>query len=56
MPGFRVLPRRWVIERTFARQSQSRHLSKDYELLCRTGEMIIYVDMIRLMLRRLTRR
>jgi transposase len=55
-PGFRVLPRRWVVERTFAWQSQSRRLSKDYELLCHTSEMVIYVCMIRLMLRRLTRR
>ena len=31
-PGFRVLPRRWVVERTFAWQSHSRRLSKDYEL------------------------
>jgi putative transposase len=55
-PGFRVLPRRWVVERTFAWQSQSRQLSKDYELLCSTSEAVIYVCMIRLMLRRLARR
>ena len=55
-PGFRVLPRRWVVERTFAWQGQSRRLSKDYELLCSTSEALIYVCMIRLMLRRLTRR
>jgi|SRR5215813_706566 len=55
-PGFRVLPRRWVVERTFAWQSQARRLSKDYELLCGTSEAMIYVCMIRLMLRRLTRR
>ncbi len=55
-PGFRVLPRRWVVERTFAWQSHARRLSKDYELLCSTSEAFIYVCMIRLMLRRLTRR
>jgi transposase len=55
-PGFRVLPRRWVVERTFAWQAQARRLSKDYELLCSTSEAMIYVCMIRLMLRRLTRR
>lgn len=55
-PGFRVLPRRWVVERTFAWQAQARRLSKDYELLCTTSEAMIYVCMIRLMLRRLTRR
>lgn len=55
-PGFRVLPRRWVVERTFAWQGQSCRLSKDYEFLCSTSEAVIYVCMIRLMPRRLTRR
>jgi putative transposase len=55
-PGFRVLPRRWVVERTFAWCDQNRRLSKDYERLCATGEVLIYVAMIRLMLRRLARR
>lgn len=55
-PGFRVLPRRWVVERDFAWQGQARRLSKDYELLCTTSEAMIYVCMIRLMLRRLARR
>ena len=54
-PGFRVLPRRWVVERTFAWQSQNRRLSKDYERLCPTSEALIYLAMIRLMLRRLAR-
>ncbi len=54
-PGFRVLPRRWVIERTFSWFGQSRRLSKDYEYLCATSEAFIYVAMSRLMLRRLAR-
>jgi len=54
-PGFRVLPRRWVVERTFAWQSQQRRLSKDYERLCATSEALIYLTMIRLMVRRLAR-
>ena len=54
-PGFRVLPRRWVVERTFAWQGQQRRLSKDYERLCATSETFIYLTMIRLMLRRLAR-
>lgn len=54
-PGFRVLPRRWVVERTFAWQGQQRRLSKDYERLCVTSETLIYLAMIRLMLRRLAR-
>ena len=54
-PGFRVLPRRWVVERTLAWQSHQRRLSKDYERLCGTSEAWIYLTMIRLMLRRLAR-
>ena len=54
-PGFRVLPRRWVVERTFSWFGQSRRLSKDYEYLCATSEAFIYVAMSRLMLRRLAR-
>lgn len=51
--GFQVLPRRWVVERTFAWLYQSRRLSKDYERLCETSEALIYLAMTRLMLRRL---
>jgi putative transposase len=53
--GFRVLPRRWVVERTFAWISHNRRMSKDYERLCATGEAFVYVAMTRLMVRRLTR-
>jgi putative transposase len=53
--GFRVLPRRWVVERTFAWISHNRRMSKDYERLCSTGEAFVYVAMTRLMVRRLTR-
>ena len=52
---FQVLPRRWVVERTFAWLGQSRRLSKDYERLPTTSEAMIYGAMSRLMLRRLTR-
>jgi putative transposase len=52
-PGFRVLPRRWVIERTFSWLSHSRRLSKDYERLCATSEALIYIAMTRIMVRRL---
>ena len=54
-PGFRVLPRRWVVARTFGWQSQQRRLRKDDERLCATSEAWIYVAMSRLMLRRLAR-
>jgi putative transposase len=54
--GFRgVLPRRWVIERTFGWLLQSRRLSKDYERLCETSEALIYATMTRLMVRRMAR-
>jgi putative transposase len=51
--GFQVLPRRWIVERTFAWLGLSRRLSKDYERLPETGEAMIYGAMSRLMLRRL---
>jgi putative transposase len=53
--GFQVLPRRWVVERTFSWISQNRRMAKDYEQLCATGEAFIYVAMTRLMVRRLAR-
>ena len=53
--GFRVLPRRWVVERTFSWLSQNRRMSKDYERLCASAEAFVYAAMIRLMARRLAR-
>jgi len=53
--GFEVLPRRWVVERTFAWLIQNRRMSKDYERLCATGEAFVYAAMIRLLVRRLAR-
>ena len=46
--GFQVLPRRWVVERTFAWLTQNRRMSKDYERLCATAETFIYAAMTRL--------
>lgn len=51
--GFQVLPRRWVVERTFAWLGRQRRLSKDYEVLPETEEAWIYLTMSRLMLVRL---
>ncbi|EAZ88479.1 transposase [Crocosphaera chwakensis CCY0110] len=51
--GFQVLPRRWVVERTFSWLVNSRRLSLDYELLPEVSEAFIYTAMIRIMLRRL---
>ena len=53
MQGFVVLPRRWVVERTFAWLNNHRRLSKDYERYTKTSETMIQIAMMRLMLRRL---
>jgi transposase len=53
--GFPVLPRRWVVERTFACLGHNRRLSKDYERLPATSETFVYMAMTRLMVRRLAR-
>ncbi len=53
--GFVVLPRRWVVERTFSWLDQNRRMSKDYERLAETSEAFIYVAMSRLMVKRLAR-
>ncbi len=53
--GFQVLPRRWVVERTFSWLGQNRRMSKDYERLCASAEAFVYAAMIRLMVRRLAR-
>ena len=52
---FKVLPRRWVVERTFGWLGRYRRLSRDYERQAQTGETIVYLAMIRLMLARLGR-
>jgi putative transposase len=51
--GFYVLPRRWVVERTFGWLGRHRRLSKDYEYLTETSESMIRIAMIKLMARRL---
>jgi putative transposase len=53
--GFIVLPRRWVVERSFSWTGQNRRMSKDYERVPETGEAFMYVAMTRLMVRRLAR-
>ena len=53
MKGFVVLPRRWVVERTFAWLTQCRRLCREYEVLPASSEAMIYLAMTRLMVRRL---
>jgi putative transposase len=50
--GFKVQPRRWVVERTFAWLNRCRRLSKEYEYLTESTENLIYLAMNRLLLRR----
>jgi putative transposase len=51
--GFKLLPHRWVVERTFAWLGRYRRLTKDYEALPETSETLIYLAMTHVMLRRL---
>jgi putative transposase len=52
-PGFTVIPKRWVVERTYSWFGHYRRLSKDYEFLPTTSEMMIFAAMVHLMVRRL---
>ena len=51
--GFSILPRRWVVERTFGWLGRYRRLSKDYEQLPEVSEAMVTLAAIRLMLHRL---
>jgi putative transposase len=53
MAGFVVLPKRWIVERTFSWLGRYRRLSKDYETLTESSESVIYLAMTHLMVRRL---
>ncbi len=54
-PSFSVIPKRWVVERTYSWFGHYRRLSKDYEFLPTTSEMMIFASMIHIMVRRLER-
>ena len=51
--GFSVLPRLWVVERTFAWLGKQRRLSKDYEEMPQSSEALIQIALSALMVRRL---
>src|SRR5437588_10792147 len=51
--GFEVLPKRWIVERTFAWLSRFRRLARDFERYARTVAAFIHLAMIRIMLQRL---
>ena len=53
MHQFVVLPKRWIVERTFAWLGKYRRLSKDYETLPASSEMMVYLAMINLIIHRL---
>jgi transposase len=52
--GFQLEPKRWIVERTWTWLENARALTRDYETLPENHEGMIYIVMIRLMLRRLT--
>jgi putative transposase len=52
-PGFVILPKRWVVERTFAWASHSRRLSKDYEISIDSAEAMFMISHIHTLLKRL---
>jgi putative transposase len=53
LPGFQALPRRWVVERTFAWLGRYRRLSKDYEKCTKSSEGVLYIASIHTMMKRI---
>ncbi len=54
-PGFQVLPKRWLVERTLGWFNRSRLLSKEYDVYVDVSEYWVYLASIQLMMRRLAR-
>jgi len=55
-PGFRVLPKRWLVERTFGWFNRSRLLSKEYDVYVEVSEYWVYLASVQVMMRRLARK
>ena len=53
--GFRVLPRRWMVDRTFAWLNRNRRLAKDFEATVASSEPWLYLASVQLLARRLAR-
>ncbi len=51
---FKVLPKRWIVERTFSWLNRNRRLSKDYERKIKSSEAWLYLSMSILMLKRMS--
>lgn len=54
-PVFEVIPKRWVVERTFAWMNNSRRLSKDYEITTGSEEAFVFISHLHTLLRRAAR-
>lgn len=52
--GFKILPKRWIVERTFGWLVQSRRLVRDYEVKTSHSEAMIYLSMSKRMLAKIT--
>ena len=52
--GFEILPKRWIVERTFGWLIQSRRLIRDHEVLISSSESLIHISMAKRMLKRIT--
>jgi transposase len=51
--GFQLLPRRWVVERTFAWLNRNRRLAKDFEATIASAKAWVYITSVQLLIRRL---
>ena len=52
--GFKLLPKRWIVERTLAWINRNRRLSKEYDMNTSTSESFIYLAMNKIILKRIT--